>query len=631
MDLIYADETRKDIGVLNSYDLDMAYGKDENDFTCSVDRNDHCCSVGFFIYAEGTEYGGIVDRIKVDTENDAITYKGRTWHGVLEKKVICPDPGDDYLVVTGEANAVLQEIFERIGLSGLFAGSSEDSGVEISNYQFPRYVYAYSAIRKMLKEYDLKLNLTWHNGMIIASCEPIYDYSQDEEFDTSQVDFTIEKNYRPVNHMICLGQGDLKDRAVIHLFTDEAGGLQDYLVDPDADPVEDADYILDTSQQILTDQDEVVELYDVPNAEITTNYVQLTDQPDDWESNCTAYFYYDADEQQEGGEELDAGGEYKQVELEDVGYMLQAFQPADWSGNYDDYYVYNASTDQYSHVAGTATYQLLTAKPGNWPKGYSKYFRKSGSSYTAVKGVTTTKYTRQKKQPSDWKKNYGKYYYFYSDGVVSEYRTVPGVTYYSYKRQTRKPTDWATNYGSYFRRATAKELKKKKSQKWYAVEKTKKNKVPTWKAKKYYTRYSHQKAPAWKTGAKYTRTDTTKAPTWAANTYYQKKGTSAPAWAANTYYTKVDLKIPPEWVSGKFFRQAFDRYTVMVAGAIEKLEEYNAADELGIDLEETDQVYDVGDIVGTREEVTGMEAIQEVVKKIITIKNDDIVIRYEVD
>ena len=615
MDLIYADETRKDIGVINSYDLDMAYGKDENDFTCSVDRSDHCCSEGFFIYAEGTEYGGIVDSIKVDTENDAITYKGRTWHGVLEKKVICPDPGDDYLVVSGEANEVLQEVFDRIGLSGLFIASTEDTGVVINNYQFDRYVYGYTAIKKMLKEYDLKLNLKWMGSMIMASAEPIYDYSQDEEFDTSQVDFTLEKNFRPVNHMICLGQGDLKDRAVIHLFTDEHGGVQPYLVDPDADPVEDADYILDTSQQVLTDQDEVVELYDVPNAEITTNYVQLTDQPDDWESNCTAYFYYDADEQQEGGEELDAGGEYKQVELEDVGYMLQAFQPADWSGNFDDYYTYDAGTDQYSPVAGTATYQLLASKPGNWSKGYSKYYKLASGSYTAVKGVTTTKYTRQKKQPSDWKKNYGKYYYFYSDGVVSEYRTVPGVTYYSYKRQTRKPTDWATNYGSYYRRATAKELKKKKSQKWYAVEKTKKNKVPTWKAKKYYTRYSHQKAPAWKTGAKYTRTDTTKAPTW----------------AANTYYTKVDLKIPPEWVSGKFFRQAFDRYAVMVAGAIEKLEEYNAADELGIDLEETDQVYDVGDIVGTREEVTGMEAIQEVVKKIITIKNDDIVIRYEVD
>ena len=84
-------------------------------------------------------------------------------------------------------------------------------------------------------------------------------------------------------------------------------------------------------------------------------------------------------------------------------------------------------------------------------------------------------------------------------------------------------------------------------------------------------------------------------------------------------------------MNGKFFRKATDRYAVMVAGAIERLKEYSASDELGIDLEETDQVYDVGDIVGTREEVTGMEAIQEVVKKIIRITNDDITIRYEVD
>ena len=53
MDLIYADEPRKDLGVLQSYNLDMAYGSDENNFTCSVDRRDHCCSKGYFIYVEG--------------------------------------------------------------------------------------------------------------------------------------------------------------------------------------------------------------------------------------------------------------------------------------------------------------------------------------------------------------------------------------------------------------------------------------------------------------------------------------------------------------------------------------------------------------------------------------------------
>ena len=83
-------------------------------------------------------------------------------------------------------------------------------------------------------------------------------------------------------------------------------------------------------------------------------------------------------------------------------------------------------------------------------------------------------------------------------------------------------------------------------------------------------------------------------------------------------------------IGGKYFLQVFDRYAVMVSEAIEKLKEYYASDEMNIDLEETGMTYDVGDIVGTTEQVTGIEATQEVVKKIITIKNDDVVISYEV-
>ena len=630
MDLIYADERRKDLGVLQSYALDMAYGSDENDFTCSVDRRDHCCGKGYFIYVEGEEYGGIVDSIRVDTESDEIRYLGRTWHGILEKKVICPEEGNDYLVLAGEANEVLQEIIDRIGLSSLFPASTEDSGIDIVAYQMDRYCYAYSGIKKMLKEFHAKLQIRWCNGMIVLSAEPRYDYSQDEEFDTSQVDFTLQKNFRPVNHMICLGQGDLKERAVIHIFTDEYGGIQQYLLDPTADPVKDEDYILDESHRIMTDQDEVIEIYDSPSAEITTNYVVMTSKPDDWSTNCEAYFYYEPKIEIIDGEEVDSGGSYKAVEMVDVGYILQKKQPYDRTENFEEYFTYNAQTDRYSSVSGVTVYRLLTSKPGNWSADYGEYYYKDGSTYKKVSGVTNTKYTKQKKQPSDWKKNYGDYYYIYNDGTHSEYRNVPGISWNTYDRQTSKPTDWNTNYGSYYRPATKKELKKNKNKKWYNVEKTKKKKVPTWKPKKYYTQHSHEKAPAWKGTAKYTKTETTVPPTWQASTYYQQVGDTAPTWAANTYYSKTDLKVAPEWVSGQYFKQYFDRLAVMVAAAIEKLAEYHASDDLGIDLEETEQTYDVGDIVGTVENVTGLDAIQEVVKKIIKIQNDDIVISYEV-
>lgn len=597
-----------------AYTLDMAYGADENNFECTIDRGAHCCGKGYYLYVEGEEYGGIIDRIRVNTEKDEIIYKGRTWHGVLEGKVICPDPGLDYLVLDGEANEVLQEIIDRIGLSDLFVASSEDSGINIVSYEMNRYIYGYTGIKKMLKEFGGKLQIRWVDGMVELSALPIVDYSEDEEFDTSQVDFTVEKDFLPVNHLICLGQGDLKDRAVIHLFTDENGGVQPYAnVD---EPVEDSDYILDESQKVMEGSDEVVEVLDYPGAEVTTNYVLLTTEPSDWAKNCEAYFYRDGDS-------------YRSVELEDVGYVLQKSAPSDWSVNYSKYY--QRSGDTYSPVSGTTVYTALSTKPSDWATKYEDYFTKSGSSYNAVQGVTTERYVRQTKRPNDWTKNYGSYYFFYSDGVTSEYRQVDGVSYYKYELQTRKPTDWNTDYGSYFRKATAKELKKKPKVQYYEVEKTKANKVPTWKARKYYTRYTLYKAPAWDAVNRYTYQKTVAAPTWASGTYYRKDDSAAPTWAANTYYSETDEKVAPKWTSNKYFRQTQDRYAVMVAEGLTRLEEAHQADYLGINLEETEQTYDVGDLVGSTEQKTGISATQEVVKKIIKIDNDDITISYEVN
>jgi len=531
------------------------------------------------LYVEGEEYGGIIDRIRVNTEKDEIIYKGRTWHGVLEGKVICPDPGLDYLVLNGEANEVLQEIIDRIGLSDLFVASSEDSGINIVSYEMNRYIYGYTGIKKMLKEFGGKLRIRWVDGMVELSALPIVDYSQDEEFDTSQVDFTVEKDFLPVNHMICLGQGDLADRAVIHIFTDENGGVQPYAtVD---EPVQDSDYILDESNRVMEGSDEVVEVLDYPGAEITTNYVLLTAAPSDWAVNYSKY--------------------------------------------------YQRSGDTYSPVSGTTVYTALSTKPSDWATKYENYFTKSGSSYNAVQGGTTERYVRQTKQPKDWTKNYGNYYFFYSDGVVSEYRQVDGVSYYQYKPQTRKPTDWATEYGSSFRKATAKELKKKPKVKYYEVELTKAKKVPAWKARKYYTRYTLYKAPAWKSVTRYTYQKTVAAPAWATGTYYRKDDRAAPTWASNKYYSETDEKVAPKWVTRKYFRQVFDRYAVMIREALIRLEEAHQADYLGINLEETEQTYDVGDLVGSTEQKTGISATQEVVKKIIKIDNDDITISYEVN
>ena len=247
MDLIYADKERNDVGVLLDYQFDLAFGTDENNFTITVSLDNHVCRDGYWIYIEGQEYGGIVDDIQVDTESQRVTYKGRTFHGLIESKVICPDPGENYYIITNmDVNVALGALISRLGLSELFAAESELSGITITRYQFYRYIEGYAGIRKMLNKFGAKLHLEWRNGTVVLSAIPLISYD-DEELDSDHVNFTIVQVFNPINHMICLGRGELKDRMVIHLYADENGNI--------------------SQTQTFTGLAERTEVLDYPNAE----------------------------------------------------------------------------------------------------------------------------------------------------------------------------------------------------------------------------------------------------------------------------------------------------------------------------------------------------------------------------
>lgn len=240
---------KEDIGVIQDYVLDLAFGSDENNFECTIDTAHHCCEAGYFLYFEGTEYGGIIDSIKIDTDRAEIKYLGRTWHGILDSKVFEPNAGQDYLVVTGEANSVLDSLISRIGLTALFEASTDNSGITISGYKMNRYIEGYKGIRKMLKSVGAKLHIAFTNGKVVLSALPIVNYAQDEQFDTDQINFEITKVSNPINHVICLGQGDLSQRTVIHLYADANGNI--------------------SHTQTITGIAEHTAVYDYPNAEST--------------------------------------------------------------------------------------------------------------------------------------------------------------------------------------------------------------------------------------------------------------------------------------------------------------------------------------------------------------------------
>lgn len=225
MDLIYTKASREDVGVLMGYAFDLAFGADENDFECKIQSSLHCCEAGSYLYIEGTEYGGIVDEIGTDTSTNEVTYYGRTWHGILNSKVLEPDSGEDYLKVSGEANTVLGELIDRMGLSALFQADPNDSELDIKSYKMNRYIKGYDGIRKMLDTVNAKLLLSYQGKKVVLSAVPKHDYSKDEEFDSDQLEFEVTKKFNTVNHLICLGSGELANRTVIHLYADKEGNI----------------------------------------------------------------------------------------------------------------------------------------------------------------------------------------------------------------------------------------------------------------------------------------------------------------------------------------------------------------------------------------------------------------------
>lgn len=278
MDLIYMNADKEDVGVLSDYTFDLAFGTDENNFECKIIRDNHCLDEGFFLYFEGTEYGGIIDGIGVDTDKDEATYIGRTWHGILDSKILKPDSGEDYLILSGELNTVIASLLDRMGLSELFTASTEDSGINISNYKMDRYISGYSGLRKMLKKSGAKLTVSFKKGFAELSAKPIIDYSKDDQFDEDQINFKIEKYFHPINHVVCLGKGDLADREVVHVYADENGSISE--------------------TQILTGIDEVEATYENTNVATTEELKQggISKIEESWNSNKIE-FDFDSDEE----------------------------------------------------------------------------------------------------------------------------------------------------------------------------------------------------------------------------------------------------------------------------------------------------------------------------------------------
>ena len=231
--LILADQNLRDILPVMDSDIDFAVGSDENDYEIKIrrDRWDNRYIFGNVLYIKDTEYGGIIGEMDTNTAEDTISLKGRTWRGKLDKKIIKPPGGQDYKTVSGELNSVLNSLVTE-QFDDYFIVSQIDTGVTVSNYQFERYCTLLSGINKMLKSVGYRLQIKYiqqergQPAYVELAAVPIVDYSEQIELSQdSKLNFTFENKRNGVNHLICLGKGELQDRQVIDLYVQRDGSI----------------------------------------------------------------------------------------------------------------------------------------------------------------------------------------------------------------------------------------------------------------------------------------------------------------------------------------------------------------------------------------------------------------------
>lgn len=211
--------------LFSEYDFEV--GDEENSYLITMPRDEwESIEDDSRIYIPGTEYGGLYKRLESDTKNNSAAVGGLTWRGMMQHKIIEPPSGHDYATDSGELNSIINSRVSA-AFPGLFVGSSESTGVTTS-YQYTRYCTLYDGLKALLKNAGYRMEIQYDALLrkVVVSAVPIVDYSAEIEYSSDMnADYSMKLDRTGVNHLICLGSGELRNRIVEHLYVDADGKI----------------------------------------------------------------------------------------------------------------------------------------------------------------------------------------------------------------------------------------------------------------------------------------------------------------------------------------------------------------------------------------------------------------------
>lgn len=286
MDYIITDNAWLEIGYLDEMtSLDVDIG-DTNDFELILDRKYKdkmgICK-GSCVFVPETEYGGTIEDFQSETQSDVVVCMGYTWRGLLDQLIIEPPDGQGYLSVSGDANKILKQVLNK-GTGLFFSVPEEDSGIIIGKYQF-RYVSALAGLSKMLEQSGARLDIKAIEGgenepfRVIIQAVKVKDYSEELQYDGDDNINVITRDYRRgINHLICLGGGELAERTVLHLYVQLDGSISQkkyYRGTSERSAVYDYSSVQDEAELLKSGIERLKELMDYKEAKMSIDNANL--------------------------------------------------------------------------------------------------------------------------------------------------------------------------------------------------------------------------------------------------------------------------------------------------------------------------------------------------------------------
>lgn len=229
MEFIICDSKKNEIGKLKKgIKIDFDIGK-TNDVEISCEKG--VLDFGMYLISPGTEYGALIEELDSWTDEKEEKWMGNAFRKFLQEFIIEPPEGQDYKIVEGDAHVVMRQILNG-AFDNLFTIPEELSGIKIENYQFDRYTDALAGFTKMLIRKNARINIEIKQGgsnepfSVVLSAVPIQNLSSEIEYSQdSKIAINLRESRRGINHLICLGKGELKNRQVVHLYAQLDGSV----------------------------------------------------------------------------------------------------------------------------------------------------------------------------------------------------------------------------------------------------------------------------------------------------------------------------------------------------------------------------------------------------------------------